>query len=619
MDLSAIECLVLNHEFSTVKTIHPFHYDKRGGVVRPSHFEDNHLEVKTIGDGTTLDKLSKDELKVLVDGLLRRGASTGWVVFDTCITGNRWSTVRNGRTKKREYRSPALRFSTNHKASFNVFVDAVLEELQKRYKCKEEEAVLRWRAEANIEYAVEIVVAAMKLIKKYKLRGIHYFNSDGKDYIPSVSTINEDNLLNEEFIANTTFNAEYNLWYMNYDSDIINEALHRIEGKEQPKLRSGDLVNIIDGEKSGEGWKVEKVTGKSALLSRNRERMWVSRIILRAIKRDNTAADNKYITPSHNDEKNNRIADSKYTVVDLTDEKLFYSCSHIEDYPGAKYCPSCGIPAIRTEEWDKGQALQLLDHAGKLSRLPITLLEQIIQTNDSNPQRYINLDTGKPISMKGASERLLFNENHRICSYKMGQEDFKKVVDIFNIVTKITSKTDFAIEEQIATIYNEGINPVRRSSRVTISSALHEKILNKAKGQCYCCGAGIASLLHELAHIVPHRHGGLASKDNLVACCSACNKAMSSINLFEWMIINNKKGGMQCLEEEKRGTLYNGKTYNQWITCITSLQRRTRNADNHLKTCKLSKECRAQILTILHDPVRFSIEQREQVLNLIQL
>jgi 5-methylcytosine-specific restriction endonuclease McrA len=59
-----------------------------------------------------------------------------------------------------------------------------------------------------------------------------------------------------------------------------------------------------------------------------------------------------------------------------------------------------------------------------------------------------------------------------------------------------------------------------------ISVALRAEVRSRAKGRCeYCLVPESLTLVeHEVDHIIAAKHGGRALLDNLVLCCTLCNK-----------------------------------------------------------------------------------------------
>lgn len=56
----------------------------------------------------------------------------------------------------------------------------------------------------------------------------------------------------------------------------------------------------------------------------------------------------------------------------------------------------------------------------------------------------------------------------------------------------------------------------------------------RAKGQCYYCQKNFPPKELTMDHIVPIVRGGKSSKNNIVACCKACNNQKKYLLPVEW-------------------------------------------------------------------------------------
>lgn len=63
-------------------------------------------------------------------------------------------------------------------------------------------------------------------------------------------------------------------------------------------------------------------------------------------------------------------------------------------------------------------------------------------------------------------------------------------------------------------------------STLYVSTALRRLVVERAGGRCeYCLSPqAIALASHEIDHIIPWKHGGLTTEENLALSCSLCNK-----------------------------------------------------------------------------------------------
>jgi len=53
-------------------------------------------------------------------------------------------------------------------------------------------------------------------------------------------------------------------------------------------------------------------------------------------------------------------------------------------------------------------------------------------------------------------------------------------------------------------------------------------------GRCYYCGAKVAPAELTMDHVMPLARGGKSVKNNLVACCKACNNRKKLMHPLEW-------------------------------------------------------------------------------------
>jgi 5-methylcytosine-specific restriction endonuclease McrA len=53
-------------------------------------------------------------------------------------------------------------------------------------------------------------------------------------------------------------------------------------------------------------------------------------------------------------------------------------------------------------------------------------------------------------------------------------------------------------------------------------------------GRCYYCGEQTPPAKLSMDHVVPLTRGGLSTKNNLVACCKACNTRKKTMLPQEW-------------------------------------------------------------------------------------
>lgn len=82
--------------------------------------------------------------------------------------------------------------------------------------------------------------------------------------------------------------------------------------------------------------------------------------------------------------------------------------------------------------------------------------------------------------------------------------------------------------------------------RTQIATKTKSKIMEKAGWKCYVCGNKNVAL--EIHHILPVMNGGANNKENLVALCHSCHKAIHNDNI-EQCIFNAIKA---CVNERTR-------------------------------------------------------------------
>jgi hypothetical protein len=83
-----------------------------------------------------------------------------------------------------------------------------------------------------------------------------------------------------------------------------------------------------------------------------------------------------------------------------------------------------------------------------------------------------------------------------------------------------------------------------------VSAALRSLIREIATSRCEYCltPEGIASIRHEVDHIVARKHGGQTTIENLALCCILCNKHKGS----DITSIDPETGGVEVLFHPRR-------------------------------------------------------------------
>lgn len=78
----------------------------------------------------------------------------------------------------------------------------------------------------------------------------------------------------------------------------------------------------------------------------------------------------------------------------------------------------------------------------------------------------------------------------------------------------------------------------RRPLSKGLRQAIWNQYIGRDKGESPCwigCGADITQANFECGHVISVANGGSNHRDNLRPICGACNKAMSTTHMFEWM------------------------------------------------------------------------------------
>lgn len=99
-----------------------------------------------------------------------------------------------------------------------------------------------------------------------------------------------------------------------------------------------------------------------------------------------------------------------------------------------------------------------------------------------------------------------------------------------------------------------------KSKKTNLPHILREQtwnhyIGNKFETECFCCEKNkITPFKFECAHIIADAKGGSIHLDNLLPCCSQCNKSMGIMNFFVFKskLLNNSYYDINKLSEEQK-------------------------------------------------------------------
>ena len=167
--------------------------------------------------------------------------------------------------------------------------------------------------------------------------------------------------------------------------------------------------------------------------------------------------------------------------------------------------------------------------------------------------KYLNLETMRLIKDESFKER---NPKHVSKKYRFFADDtdlFKSVMgeikskrDSDTITSIISPTDDNKGKDKVEASFSSSTN--RRSSlRPKIPSNIRQEIWKNncgksIEGECFCCLDEINIHKFEAGHIKPYHHGGSDTVDNLRPICSSCNKSMTTLHMYEYILKHNKTG-----------------------------------------------------------------------------
>jgi hypothetical protein len=71
---------------------------------------------------------------------------------------------------------------------------------------------------------------------------------------------------------------------------------------------------------------------------------------------------------------------------------------------------------------------------------------------------------------------------------------------------------------------------------LAISKRIRYEVLRRDRYTCRYCGASAPRVLLVLDHVIPRKHGGGDTADNLVTACEACNAGKSATLPEKWLV-----------------------------------------------------------------------------------
>lgn len=157
-------------------------------------------------------------------------------------------------------------------------------------------------------------------------------------------------------------------------------------------------------------------------------------------------------------------------------------------------------------------------------------IKNILDAVTSNKgTRYFDLDTQKRVNKPTVDKKQLSNEKWLICSND--SHLFKLLVGLLDIVERRSNKEE--TKEAPTHTYNLRRIKLPNSVRMQV---WRQHCGNGLDSQCFACDNPITMEAWECGHVVAVANGGTNQLDNLRPICSACNKSMSTKNMYEFML-----------------------------------------------------------------------------------
>lgn len=130
-----------------------------------------------------------------------------------------------------------------------------------------------------------------------------------------------------------------------------------------------------------------------------------------------------------------------------------------------------------------------------------------------------------------------------ITNKKYINHDIKICCDI-NIIYTIFMN-EYNIKSNISNNLSNVIkNDKNNITRKKLGKNIKNIIFDRDGGKCFCCSVNLIKEpkhdnSYEVGHIKPHCQGGDTDINNLKSLCFNCNRGMSSMHMYEYMITNN--------------------------------------------------------------------------------
>lgn len=178
--------------------------------------------------------------------------------------------------------------------------------------------------------------------------------------------------------------------------------------------------------------------------------------------------------------------------------------------------------------------------------------EDIINIDDT---QFYNLDTMTVVDSDSIDDDGKTYANVELGYFSTNQKLLEQMDDYISIMIlnnyevknrpKLAAKNNIKVKSVTTTIPT-----IRRSERlrqrlpVNIKNEVWANSLNLQgdNASCFCCLNEISKNNHQNGHVKPYHFGGTDSVDNIKSICESCNKSMSSLHMYEYMLRYNKKG-----------------------------------------------------------------------------
>lgn len=344
-------------------------------------------------------------------------------------------------------------------------------------------------------------------------------------------------------------------------------------------------------------------------------------------------------------------------IFDKQNNKIIWSCSHVNENTKSPFCPTCGSKVIgrsceHINEQNKekfcsqcGKEVRMVSFDGTkeskavesthvknkpcandeaktslnrkvvlqqlCSLLPQAKPQKLVQflTERQGGKKFLNLNTLRlnnedRVSTKG----MLINKEQKICMSEASGQHFDKIVYLFEQLSQCPEEKDEDLS--LTGFIDFVLNLPEPDKRKSVSKRIRKEIFEESGGDCSCCDKPITEEYFELGHIIPHKFGGKSEKDNLTAICQTCNDEMGTMYLYEYMMIADFPYDD---EDEDMVQLMNTirRIHNQSTLIIKMIKA------NMLKgELKVSQEYLNKIVMILSDKKKYYLYHRDTINSL---